>query len=356
MGPTPFIAAPARLAPSVEQAWLTLVQTQVRAALEELLVLPDEARLDEGWAQALTHTRAVLARSSRRLRPALLLAGHGLARGSTSVPAGLWRFVAGLELMHACQDIHADVMMHERTHPGGAPLHARLMLGATGRHLAVVVGDHLFARALEVMMEADVPGAVEATQYCLRLMRATTAGHFRQEQGGVLAEQGGVRQALRLARLRMVREGLATSLVCGAMLAGADAPLRLLLARVGCGVGLASVLRQECAHFGEVPGGGPGDFLLGRSTFPLVAAWCRACPETRVELQALWSLPREAKDAVSLGRARVLVDEAGGRVAAERLAARATKGAARAVMTLPNPQGLRDLLQALVEPLSQPMV
>lgn len=356
MGPTPFIAAPPRLAPSVERAWLALVQAQVQGALGELLELPDEVRLDQGWAQALTHTRGQLARSAQRMRPPLFLAGYCLARGSTAVPRGVWRFAAGLELMHACRDIHTDVMAFERPHMGGgAPLHSRLLEGPTGGHLAVVVGDHLFARALEVMLEADVPGANEATQYCLRLDRATTTGHFRQEQGGPLGEQGGVRQAMRLAQLRMVREGLATSLVCGAMLAGADDALRLQLARVGCGLGLAAVLRQENARFLELPWGGAGDFTLGRSTFPLMAAWSRAGSAERAELEALWRLPCGQKDMAARARVRTLIQEAGGLEATERLAARATRGATRAISTLPNPQGLRELLQALVGPLSQPI-
>ena len=241
MEPTPSLTAPARPAPSVEQAWLSLVQAQVRTALAEALVLPDEGRLDEGWSQALGQLRGLVARPAQRLRPALLLAGYCLARGSTTVPPGLWRFVAGLELMHTCRHVHAEVMESGRggecagvrAARGGAPLHARLAPEPTGAHLAVVVGDHLFARAMEVMMEAEVPGALEAAQYCLRLERTTAAGHFRQEQGGVLAEQGGVWRAFRLAQLRAVREGLASALVCGAMLAGAEDGLRLLLARVG---------------------------------------------------------------------------------------------------------------------------
>ena len=57
-----------------------------------------------------------------------------------------------------------------------------------------------------------------------------------------------------------------------------------------------------------------------------------------------------------LAQVRQRVEETGGRAATERLAARATRGSLRAIAALPNPQGLRDLLQALVGPLSQPMV
>ncbi|ATB30870.1 farnesyltranstransferase [Melittangium boletus] len=330
MGLMPFISPLPLPAPSVERAWVALVRAQVEGVLAGLLELPDEVRLDAQWAEALVRVRGVVLRPAERSRAALLLAGYCLARGSTVVPAGLWRFAAGLELLHACQALHADPTV----------LSARLAPERTGEQLAVVVGDHLFARALETMLEAGVPGAVEASEYCLRLHRVTTAGLFRAEQGGGLLEPGGVSRALRLVRLRAVREGLASSLVCGAMLAGADGDARLRLARVGCGVGLAVGLRQE--------GAGWAGFARGRCAFPIVAAWSRASPEARRELESLERLPHGERDGAVLARVRVLVDEAGGFSATESLMARSMLGALRALTALPNPQGVRDLLQALI--------
>ncbi|MGZ3459345.1 MAG: polyprenyl synthetase family protein, partial [Archangium sp.] len=62
-------------APSVEQAWLRRVRAQVEGCLAGLLELPDEARLDLGWTEALGHVREYVSRPSGRVRPALLLAG-----------------------------------------------------------------------------------------------------------------------------------------------------------------------------------------------------------------------------------------------------------------------------------------
>lgn len=76
----------------LEQAWLQLVQTEVETSLAELFELPDEAGLDVRWTQALTQARAYTLRPAKRLRPALVMAGHCLARGSAVVPSGLWRF------------------------------------------------------------------------------------------------------------------------------------------------------------------------------------------------------------------------------------------------------------------------
>ncbi|HYO58214.1 polyprenyl synthetase family protein [Archangium sp.] len=361
MGPTPFIAAPPRPAPSVEQAWLQLVRARVEVSLAELLELPDETRLDMGWTEALGHVREYVLRPTPRMRPALLLAGYCLTRGSAVVPAGLWRFAAGLELLHAFLSIHDDVAEQAALRRSGLAMHLLLAPGRSGQHLAVVVGDHLFARAMEALLGSELPGAAQASQYYLRLCRYTTVGRYVDlRRRGVCLGPGGVLQGWRLARLKMVREGLCSALVGGAMLAGADLSLRLGLARVGCDVGLAHELREElCGLFGEPRGGARDprcDFTQGRCTFPVVAAWSRARPEARRELEALWALPPECRDEAALMRARRLVEEAGGRLATERLVARALRGAVRAVAELPNPNGLRELVQALIGQLAHRMV
>ncbi len=109
MGPTPSIAAPPMPAPSVEQAWLKLVQARVEGSLVELLELPDEAGLDARWTSVLAQAREYALRPTKRVRPAMLLAGYCLARGTPTVPAGLWRFAAGFELLHTFLLIHDDV-------------------------------------------------------------------------------------------------------------------------------------------------------------------------------------------------------------------------------------------------------
>lgn len=359
MGPTPFIAAPPMPAPSLEQAWLKLVQAQVEGSLAELLELPDESRLDMRWTEALGHVREYVLRPAWRMRPALLLAGYCLARGSATVPAGLWRFAAGLELLHAFLLVHDDVTEQPALRRGGLAMHHLLAPGLPGQHLAVVVGDHLFARAMETMLGSELPEAARASEYHLRLCRYTAVGQFLVERGGTHLGAGGVRQALRTARLRMLREGLCSALVCGAMLAGADVSLRLKLARVGCDVGLSWQLREEVLGlFGEPRAGTLAprcDFSLGRRTFPVLAAWSRARPEVRRELEALWALPPERKDEAALLRARQWVEEAGGRAATERLVTRGANSAVRALAALPNPNGLRDLLQALIGQLAHRM-
>jgi geranylgeranyl diphosphate synthase type I len=72
-------------------------------------------------------------------------------------------------------------------------------------------------------------------------------------------------------------------------------------------------------------------------------------------MESLWALPPERKNELVRTRARRLVEEAGGRVATERLVARASSGAERTLAALPNPNGLRDLLRSLVGQMSHRM-
>jgi geranylgeranyl diphosphate synthase, type I len=357
MGLTPFITTPSRRAPPMEQAWLKLVRAQMEASLAELLELPDEARFDKRWTRALEQVREYVLRPCQRLRPALLLAGYCLARGTAAVPAGLWRFAAGLELLQAFLTIHDDVVEQTALRHGGLALHHRLAPGRQGMDLAVVMGDHLFARAMETMLGSGLPEGARTCQFYLRVYRHASAGRFLDLKFASPGEVG-VLQALRVGRLRAVRQGLCTPLVCGAMLAGADEVLRLRMARVGDLVGRVWCLRGDLwGLFGDSCASDPEvdcDFTRGRCTFPVVAAWSRARAEVRRELEALWALPPARKDDATRERVRQLVVESGGRAATERLMARASGSAGRALAALPNPNGLGTLLRALIGQVAWP--
>ncbi|AFE09117.1 putative farnesyltranstransferase [Corallococcus coralloides DSM 2259] len=341
-----------------EHAWLQLVQAQVEAALAQLFELPDEQALDARWTHAAAQARAYALRPAKRLRPALVLAGHGLARGSTAVPPGLWRFAAGLELLHTFLLIHDDVADQAELRRGGPVLHRMLAPGRPGEDLAVVMGDHLFARSLEAMLESGLPGALSVARYYLGVCRHTAAGQYLDlDLARVPLAEMSLFQTLRVAHLKTARYGFCAPLVCGAMLGGADAGLLEGLERVGRSVGLAYQLRDDLIGlFGDAAVAGKasdGDFMQAKRTFPVVAAYVRATPEGREELEQLWALPVECKDDAALARARELVEHFGGRAACERAVERASRSARRSLQALPNPHGLRDLLDSLITRLSR---
>jgi geranylgeranyl diphosphate synthase type I len=356
--PHPTVALPelspaAPALPRPEQAWLQLVQRQVEASLTELFELPDEASFDARWTQALERARLYTLRPAKRVRPALVVAGYSLARGTTTVPVGLWRFAAGLELLHTFLLIHDDVADQAELRRGGPALHRMLAPGRAGEDLAVVMGDHLFARSLEAMLSSGLRGASRASQYYLGVCRHTAAGQYLDlELSRAPLAEVRLAQTLRVAHLKTARYAFCAPLVCGAMLAGANEQLCAGLDRVGRHVGLAYQLRDDVIGlFGDTRVAGKaadGDFAQAKRTFPVLAAYTRASPVGRAELERLWALPPEAKDAEALAQARTLVEENGGRAACERAVARASRAGRRALQALPESDGMRDLLDSLI--------
>jgi geranylgeranyl diphosphate synthase, type I len=239
---------------------------------------------------------------------------------------------------------------------GGPALHLLLGEGKLGADLAVVVGDHLFARSVEAMLECGLGQATRAVRYYLGVCRQTAAGQYldidlgRSPLGDVT-----LAQTLRVARLKTARYGFIAPLVCGALLAGAEPPLLKQLEAVGRHMGLAYQLRDDVLGlFGNTEASGKcadADFVEGKRTFPVVAAYLRAPVSVRCELEALWTV--RATDAVGLARARSLVASYGGLAATERLIDRATRSARAAVAVLPPGGGAAAVLDDLLVLLSR---
>lgn len=338
---------------SPEQAWMQRVHQQVEASLQQLFELPDEAAFDARWTRALERTRTYALRPAKRVRPALVLVGYSLARGTVSVPPGLWQFAAGLELLHTFMLIHDDVADQAQTRRGGLALHHLLGPGRAGEDLAIVVGDHLYSRSLEAMLSSGLPGAAETSRYYLGVCRHTAAGQYLDlELSRAPLSQVTLFQALRVAHLKTARYGFSAPLVCGARLAGASVSMCEALERVGRHIGLAFQLRDDLIGlFGDERLAGKasdGDFVQGKRTFPVLAAYARAPATARAELERLWSLPPEAKDALALAEARALVEEHGGRDACERMVERSSRSGRQALLALPSQGGMRDLLDSLI--------
>ena len=342
---------PPLLGPVQAADWLGWLKDGVETALARALDLPDEERLDPRWARALDETRRFALRPGKRVRPALLLLGYTIGRGEPAIPEGLWRFAAGVELLHTFLLVHDDVADRAETRRGGPTLHRRLGAGRRGEDLAVVAGDHLFARAVEVMLAAGLRRAPEATRYYLGVCRETAAGQYLDlDLTGAPLEMVTLFQALRVALLKTARYGFVAPLLAGAILAGAEPTVQATLERVGRQLGLAFQLRDDLLGLfgdGQVAGkAGDADLRERKPTFPVLAAYQRAPAEARAELSGLWS--EGAIDDAACDRARALVEAHGGRALTERAAARATAIARRALQDLPSARGMRALLDDLI--------
>lgn len=333
-------------------------QQDFEQTLAELLELEDEVGIDPRWSRALVELRAYSLRPAKRVRPMLLAAGWALATGDLSrgVPREVREFAAGLELLHTFMLVHDDVADRASTRRGGPTLHKLLGPDRSGEDLAVVLGDHLYARATEVMLGCGLPGAAQATRYMMAICRHTAAGQFL-DLDLARAPIDGVTlfQALKVAHLKTARYGFVAPLVAGAMLGGAGPELLEALERVGRQVGMAFQLRDDLIGlFGDdrVAGkDGGGDFFEGKRTFPVIAAWTRADDDARERLEQLWDEP--AKTAAHLAEARALLQVHGGVKATERVIDRMTRGARRSLAALPAGGGARALVDGLLSRLAR---
>lgn len=316
-------------------------------ALATTLELEDESGLGPQWAQASAQVREYVLRGGKRFRPALLVMGYRAARGGGELPRGVTDFAAALELLHAFLLVHDDVADRAATRRGGPALHhvmtpeqdARL-----GEQLAVVAGDHLYSRALEVMLGTGLPASAEATRYLLGICRHTAAGQYLDlTLSRAPLSKVTLFETLRVAQLKTARYGFVAPLVCGAMLGGADASLLDALSRAGRHAGIAFQLRDDLIGlFGDdrVAGkAGAADYFEGKRSFPVIAAWTRADEAGRAELEALWDAPH--KDDTSLAQARAALVSSGGRAATERVIDRCARAASRALTALPGPARLQ---------------
>ncbi|MEW6432546.1 MAG: polyprenyl synthetase family protein [Myxococcota bacterium] len=340
------------------EALLAGFQGELEAALQRLLSLEDEQGIDPRWSRALVEMRGYTLRPAKRVRPTLLVAGWALASGELGrgIPKGVVDFAAGLELLHTFMLVHDDVADRAATRRGGPALHRVLAAGRAGEDLAVVAGDHLYARAVEVMLGAEVPHAAKATKYMMAICRHTAVGQYLDiDLSRAPLDEVNLFQALKVANLKTAKYGFVAPLVAGAMLGGASDELLEALERVGRQVGLAFQLRDDLLGlFGDdqVAGkDGGGDFYEGKRSFPVIAAWTRADSEGRAQLERLWGL--EARTPADLAQARALVDRWGGRTATQRVVERLTRGARRTLATLPSGGGTRLVLDALMAKLAR---
>ncbi|HLL85549.1 MAG TPA: polyprenyl synthetase family protein [Longimicrobium sp.] len=331
--------------------WLSAVQARVEREMAATFAPRDEDRLNPQWLAATGSVRGHSLRQGPRLRAAMLGAAHGLVTGASEPPPSVWRFAAGLELLHGYVLIHDEVTDVAGSRGDGPALHRMLSPGRIGVDLSVVAGDYLFARAVEVMLDSGLPGAPAAVTYLLAICRQTSAGRFVERRcAGLPLALMTPRQVLAVARLKTARYGFVAPLVSGAMLGGASDAVLAPLKRAGRHLGFAYHLREElAAFFGEplAPGEPTGEPLQGPRGFPVVAAYLRAAPAARRAMDALWDGPLAPS---ALPQARALVEANGGRGCTERLILRSTRLARQALREVPQGPSseLLDLLAVML--------
>jgi len=219
----------------------------------------------------------LISAGGKRLRPLLTVAAARVVGASGDINAPV-KLAAAVEFIHTATLLHDDVVDSSNLRRGKVAAH--LIWGAPS---SVLVGDFLFARAFELMVETGQMRALGI------LARAS----------GVIAE-GEVLQLTRAHDLNLDQETyirivsaktaelFAAAAEVGAIGAGADERTVAALRAYGQNLGLAFQLADDALDYGgssEVLGKNAGDdFHEGKVTMPLLLAAAR----TRGREDAFW--------------------------------------------------------------------
>ena len=211
----------------------------------------------------------LISAGGKRLRPLVAIAGARLCGG---------RGDACLKLATAVEFIHTATLLHDDVVDG-----SKLRRGKVAAHLiwggasSVLVGDFLFARAFELMVET---GSLKVLEILSRASSVIAEGEVLQL---TRAHDLNLSQDVYLEIIgAKTAELFAAAAEAGAVSAGASAERAAALRVYGLNLGLAFQLADDVLDYGgaaETTGKNAGDdFREGKATLPLLLAIARSGP------------------------------------------------------------------------------
>jgi octaprenyl-diphosphate synthase len=238
------------------------------------LAAPDMARVDALISARMQSPVSVIPAladhliraGGKRLRPLLTVAASRMAGGRGE---GALKLAAAVEFIHTATLLHDDVVDASQLRRGRTAAH--LIWGAPP---AVLVGDFLFARAFELMVET---GLMNALEILARASRVIAEGEVLQMSR---AHDLDLDQATYLEIITAKTAALfAAAAEAGAVSAEATAGNARALRDYGRNLGLAFQLADDALDYGgatEILGKNAGDdFREGKATLPLILAIAR---------------------------------------------------------------------------------
>jgi octaprenyl-diphosphate synthase len=279
----------------------------------------------------------IIEAGGKRLRPLLTVVAARLAGGRDDTALKL---AAAVEFIHTATLLHDDVVDGSDLRRGKVAAH--LIWGAPS---SVLVGDFLFARAFELMVET---GSMRAMEILARAARVIAEGEVLQLSR---AHDVNLSQETYLEIISAkTAELFAAAAEAGAVAAGGGAAQSAALRSYGFNLGLAFQLADDALDYGgatETLGKNAGDdFREGKATLPLLLAIARTGSKER----EFWDrvIGRQDQAEGDFRRARELIVGAGALDAALDLAGDYA-GRAKAALDLFPPTAMRDGLEALAD-------
>jgi octaprenyl-diphosphate synthase len=266
----------------------------------------------------------IIAAGGKRLRPLLTVGAARLAGGRGDAAL---RLAAAVEFIHTATLLHDDVVDSSQLRRGKVAAH--LIWGAPS---SVLVGDFLFARAFELMVES---GSLQALEILARASRVIAEGEVLQL---TRAHDLKLSQAIYLEIIgAKTAELFAAAAEAGAVSAGADPRRAEALRSYGQSLGLAFQLTDDALDYSgssETLGKNAGDdFREGKATLPLILAIAR----TGAREAEFWErvIGRKEQTEADFRRARELVVGTGALDATLDLAADYADAAKQALSLFP---------------------
>jgi len=276
--------------------------------------------------------------SAKRLRPLLTIAA---ARVAGSVDDACLKLAASVEFIHTATLLHDDVVDSSELRRGKVAAH--LIWGAPA---SVLVGDFLFARSFELMVEA---GSLQALEILARASRVIAEGEVLQL---TRAHDLNLPTETYLEIIKAkTAELFAAAAEAGAVSAGASPDQCRGLRRYGQNLGLAFQLVDDALDYSgerEVLGKNPGDdFREGKATLPLLMTIAKTASTEK----AFWdrTVGRREQTDEDFQRARVLIVETGSDTATLQLAADYAASAKAALTDFPLSNDWRSALEDLAD-------
>lgn len=234
----------------------------------------------------------------KRLRPLLTVAA-ARAVGTEGDILSPKKLAAAVEFIHTATLLHDDIVDASELRRGKVAAH--LIWGAP---TSVLVGDFLFARAFELMVETD---SMQALGILASASRVISEGEVLQL---TRAHDLNLDQATYLQIISAkTAELFAAAAEAGAVGAGADAAAVKALRDYGMALGIAFQLADDALDYGataEALGKNAGDdFNEGKATLPLLLAVAR----TKGREDAFWdrTVTKGERTPEDFARARELV-------------------------------------------------
>ena len=208
----------------------------------------------------------LISAGGKRLRPLLTVAAARLAGGRGDA---CQKLAAAVEFIHSATLLHDDVVDGSERRRGKIAAHL-----IWGRSSAVLVGDFLFARSFELMVET---GSLRALQILAHAASVIAEGEVLQL---TRAHDLDLDQAMYLKIIEAkTAELFAAAAESGAVSAGADEARVQALRSYGLSLGIAFQLVDDALDYGgasEALGKNAGDdFREGKATLPLLLAIAR---------------------------------------------------------------------------------